>query len=135
MNNRFKTFVGVAILLTAVAACGQISQQVQATVPFSFMAGEKRSPAGDYRVEIDRNRGVIILSSDTSKILMLTTSTYQPGDNRSYLRFNRYGNQWFLQAVSFAGIAEIAPVSKHERELIMANKSSGGRLIADIAVH
>ena len=134
MKIQIGKFVGVAILLIAAAASGQISQQVQATVPFSFMAGEKVSPAGNYRVEIDRSRGMLTLSSDKFKTFMLTTSSYQPGDNRNYLRFNRYGDRWFLQAVSFNGTAQIAPVSKREKEM-MASKPTGGGLIADVAIH
>jgi len=65
---------------------------------------------------------------------MLTTSSYQPGDNRNYLRFNRYGDKWFLQAVSFDGTAQITPMSKREKEM-MASKPTGGGLIADIAIH
>lgn len=135
MKSNFRMFIGSAILLTAVAASGQISKQVRATVPFSFMAGEKRSPAGDYTVGFDRNQSYLTLSSDNFKIFILPTSTSAGGDNRSFLRFNRYGDQWFLQAVSFSGTAEIAPVGKHEQELIMANKPSGRPIIADIAVH
>ena len=134
MKKQIGKFVGVAILLTAAAASGQISQKVRATVPFSFMAGDKVSPAGDYRVEIDRGRAILTLSSDKFTIFMLTTSSYQPRDNRNYLRFNRYGDKWFLQAVSFDGTAQITPMSKREKEMI-ASKPTGGGLIADIAIH
>jgi hypothetical protein len=134
MKKQIGKFVGVAILFTAAAASGQISQKVRATVPFSFMAGDKVSPAGNYRVEIDRGRAILTLSSDKFTIFMLTTSSYQPGDNRNYLRFNRYGDKWFLQAVSFNGTAQITPMSKREKEML-ASKSTGGGLIADIAIH
>jgi hypothetical protein len=134
MKIQIGKFVGVAILLIAAVASGQISQQVRATVPFSFMAGDKVSPAGNYRVVIDRGRAILTLSSDRFTIFMLTTNTYQPGDNRNYLRFNRYGDQWFLQAVSFDGTAQITPMSKREKEMI-ASEPKGGGLIADIAMH
>jgi hypothetical protein len=46
MEKQLRKFIGAAILITAAAASGQIFHQVQVTVPFSFMAGGKSSPAG-----------------------------------------------------------------------------------------
>jgi hypothetical protein len=136
MKMQIRKLVGVAMLLTAAAASGQIAHQVQVTVPFSFMAGGKSSPAGEYRVEIDRTRDMLTLSSDNFKTFMLTTTTVQSGQTRSYLRFHRFGDQWFLQTVTFDGVAQNLPIGKREREMMIASKSSGGEpLIADIAIH
>jgi hypothetical protein len=136
MKMQIRKLVGVAILLTAAAASGQIAHQVQVTVPFSFMAGGKISPAGEYRVEYDYTRDLLTLSSDKFKTFMLTTTTVQPGETRSYLRFHRFGDQWFLQTVTFDGVAENVPFGKHQREMMIASKSAGGGpLIADISIH
>jgi len=80
MEKQLRKFIGLATLITAAVASGQIFQQVQVTVPFSFMAGEKSSPAGDYKVEVDRSRDLITLTSDNFKTFMLTT-TFQPGNS------------------------------------------------------
>jgi hypothetical protein len=136
MKMHIRKLVGVAILLTAAAASGQIAHQVQVTVPFSFMAGGKNSPSGEYQVEIDRTRDLLTLSSGNFKAFMLTTTTVQSGETRSYLRFRRFGDEWFLQAVTFDGVAQNVPVGKHDREMMVASKSAGGGpLIADIAIH
>ena len=135
MNNQLRKFVGVAILLSAAAASGQISNQVQVTVPFSFMAGGHLSPAGEYTAEINWSQGVLTLSSKQSKLFMLTTTTAY-GNRQSYLRFQRYADTWFLQEVAFDGMAENVPIDKRQREAMIAEKSSGGgSLIADIAIH
>ena len=136
MKMQIRKLVGVAILLTAVAASGQIAHQVQVTVPFSFMAGGKISPAGEYRVGIDYTQDMLTLSSDKFKTFLLTTTTVQSGDTRSYLRFHRFGDQWFLEAVAFDGVAQNLLIGKRERQMMIASKpSGGGTLIADIAIH
>jgi hypothetical protein len=136
MKMQIRKLVGVAILLTAAAASGQVAHQVQVTVPFSFVAGGKISPAGQYRVEFDYTRDLLTLSSDNFKAFLLTTTTVQSGETRSYLRFHRFGDEWFLQTVTFDGVAENVPIGKHEREMTIASKASGGGpLIADIAIH
>jgi len=136
MKMQIRKLVGVAILLTAAAASGQIAHQVQVTVPFSFIAGGEVSPPGKYRVEFDSTRDLLTLSSDNFKAFILTTTTVQPGQTRSYLRFHRFVDQWFLQAATFDGVAQNVPIGKRQREMMIANKSSGsGPLIADLAIH
>jgi len=136
MEKQIRKLVGVAILLTAAAASGQIAHQVQVTVPFSFLAGGKVSPAGQYKVEFDSTRDLLTLSSDNFKTFLLTTTTVHSGETRSYLRFHRFGDEWFLQTVTFDGVAQNVPIGKHQREIMIASKSSSGPpLIADIAVH
>ena len=136
MKMQIRKLAGVAILLTAVAASGQIAHQVQVTVPFSFMAGGKTSPAGEYRVGIDYTWDMLTLSSNKFKTFMLTTRTVQSGDTRSYLRFHRFGDQWFLEAVTLDGVAQNLIIGKRERQMMIASKSSGGGpLIAELAVH
>jgi hypothetical protein len=86
-------------------------------------------------VEVDRSRDLITLTSDNFKTFMLTT-TFQPGNSQSYLRFHRYGDEWFLQTVTFDGVTQNVPVGKRQREMMIAEKSfSGGPLIADVAIH
>ena len=138
MKKQLSRFVGAAIMLTAAAAWGQVSHQLQVTVPFSFMAGGTSSPAGDYKVEIDPSSHLIALSSAKFKAFMLTTTALEAGGSRSYLRFHRYGDEWFLQTVTFNGTAQNLPVSKRQREMMIAKKSSGEEplmAVADIAVH
>ena len=135
MKMQIRKLVGVAILLTAVAASGQIARQVQVTVPFSFMAGGKISPPGEYKAGIDYAWDRLTLSSDKSKIFLLTTTTIQSGDTRSYLRFHRFGDQWFLETATFDGVAQNLLIGKHERQMMIASRSSGGGpLIAELAM-
>jgi hypothetical protein len=42
MTRKIRTFAGMAMVLTAIAASGQIAHEARVTVPFSFVAGGKR---------------------------------------------------------------------------------------------
>lgn len=137
MTRSIRSFVGLAVLVTAVAANAQFAHQARVTVPFSFTAGGRISPPGDYRVEVDRSRDMVMLSSDNSKpIMFLTIAAWQQAEGRSYLRFHRYGEQWFLEQVAINGLAEDVPIAKRLKEAFTASNSvDGGPLSADIALH
>lgn len=137
MTRQIRNFAGLAMLLTAIAASGQLSHQARVTVPFSFMAGGTNSPAGDYKVNIDRERDVVTLATDGSNpLVLLTYSPSQMQDGRSYLRFHRYGDHWFLEQVAVDGLAQDVPIAKRAKEVFTASTAgNGGPLSAEIAMH
>jgi len=138
MKRHIRNLAGVAMLLAAIAASGQISHQLRVNVPFSFMVGRVTSPAGDYTVEVDRNRGLVTLKPYKSRpTFLLTSQSWRPGETRSYLRFRRYGERWFLQEVTTDGMAQIVPIGKRERQFIAASTppDNAKPIIADIVVH
>ena len=139
MQRHIRNLAGIAMLLTAIAASGQISHQVRVNVPFSFMVGRVTSPAGDYIVEVDRGRGLVTLKPYRSTpTFLLTTQSWHSGESRSYLRFRRYGGRWFLQEVTVNGMAQIVPVGKSEKQHYIAASTppdNAKPIIADIAVH
>lgn len=138
MQTHIRNLAGIAMLLTAIAASGQISHQVRVNVPFSFMVGKVTSPAGDYTVEVDGGRGLVMLIPYKSKPrFLLTSQSWRYGEPRSYLRFRRYGERWFLQEVTVDGIAQILPTGKREKQYIAANTPPDNTkpIIADIAAH
>lgn len=135
MKRQIRMLTGVAILLAAVAASGQLSHQAQATVPFDFIAGGRSSHAGKYWIQIDRTRDLVTLrSSEAKTMFLLTTRSSQPEDTRSYLRFRRYGDQWFLEEVASDGVAQSVHVTRPER-VVMAGNTRQKPIIADIAMH
>jgi hypothetical protein len=137
MTRSIRSFVGLAVLVTAVAANAQFSHQARVTVPFSFTAAGTVSPPGDYRVDIDRSREMVMLSSENSKpVMFFTIAAWQQAEGRSYLRFHRYGEQWFLEQVAINGLAEDVPIAKRLKQVFTAsNTVDGGPLSADIALH
>jgi hypothetical protein len=138
MTRQFRNFAGLAMLLTAIAATGQLSHQSRVNVPFAFMAAGRSLPAGDYRVDMDLTRALVTLSAYNSKpIMFLTVRAWQPQNAQSYLRFRRYGERWFLQEVAVDGLAQEVPVGKIEKQFIAANTppDNSKAIIADIVVH
>lgn len=137
MTRQIRNFVGLAVLLTAISANAQFYHQARVTVPFSFMAGGKSSPPGDYRVNVDRERDVVTLATDGSNpVVLLTYSPSQMQDTKSYLRFRRYGEKWFLEQVAVDGLAQDVPIAKRAKEVFTASTAgNGGPLSADIAMH
>ena len=137
MTRKIRTFAGMAMVLTAIAASGQIAHEARVTVPFSFVAGGTSSPAGDYRVWVDKDRNLVTLISNNSKpIMLLTISAWPSPDGRSYLRFHHYGEHWFLEKVAINGVAQEVPIAKRVKEVFTAsNMGNGGPVSSDVAVH
>ena len=137
MTRKIRSFAGLAMLLTALAASGQIAHQARVTVPFSFVAGGTSSPAGDYKVSVDEDRKMVTLLSDGSKPVMLfTISAWAAPDGRSYLRFHHYGEHWFLEKIAINGVAQEVPIDKRVKQVFTAsNQGTGGPVSSDVAVH
>lgn len=137
MTGKMRSLVGLAMLLTAIAASGQISHKARVTVPFSFVAGGTSSPAGDYSVLVDKERNMVTLISDGSKpIRFFTISAWPPPDERSSLRFHHYGEHWFLERVVINGFAQEIPIDKRIKETFIAStQGTGGPISSDVAVH
>jgi hypothetical protein len=137
MTRKIRTFAGMAMVLTAIAASGQIAHEARVTVPFSFVAGGTSSPAGDYRVWVDKDRNLVTLISNNSKpVMLLTISAWPSPDGRSYLRFHHYGEHWFLEKVAINGVAQEVPIAKRVKEVFTAsNMGNGGPVSSDVAVH
>jgi len=138
MKRHIRNLAGITMLLTAIAASGQLSHQSRVTVPFSFTAAGRSLPAGDYRVDMDLTRALVTLSAYNSKpIIFLTVGGGQPQNAQSYLRFHRYGEHWFLQEVAVDGLTQEVPVGKREKQFIAANipPDNSKPIIADIVVH
>ena len=61
MTTRITTLLGSILLLMATMAS---AQTVHFTVPFSFVAGSKNLPAGNYIFELNRENNTLILLSE-----------------------------------------------------------------------
>ena len=137
MTRTIRSLASLAVLLTAIAASGQLAQQARVTVPFSFVAGGTSSPAGDYRVSVNRDQNLVTLISNNSKSIMFFAMRGWPSaDGRSYLRFHHYGDQWFLEKIAINGVAEEVPIDKRAREVFTAStQGTGGPVSSDVAAH
>jgi hypothetical protein len=97
------TLTASILLLAAVTlhARNSVSNIMQVIVPFDFLAGEKALPGGDYTVEVNAERGMIVLRSEGHQPVLLPTNAIETRTpaRHSQLVFHRYGNSFFLAEV------------------------------------
>jgi len=122
---QLRTLVGVSILLAAVSASAQITHEVHVNVPFQFVAGSKISPPGNYR----------LVSPDLKSMYLLMPRVDWSNDARTYVRFRRYGQTWFLEQISIEGTQQKLFPGKAEKRMIEAARSQDHPIIADLAIH
>ena len=125
MTTQIGVLLGSILLLTAAMASAQ-TRRLSVTVPFSFVAGSKTLPAGNYIFELNReNKTVTFLSEDRSgnnAMVLATNSEWAPNPDKACAIFQRYGAHYFLAAVWRQGVGQTLTPGKLERE--MASKHS-----------
>jgi hypothetical protein len=118
MTTLIRTLLGSILLLMATMAS---AQTLHFTVPFSFVAGSKNLPAGNYIFELNReNSTMTLLSEDRSgknAMMAATNSEWAPNPDKTYAIFQRYGAHYFLASVWREGVGQTLTPGKLEREL------------------
>ena len=118
MTTRIRILLGSILLLMATMAS---AQTLHFTVPFSFVAGSKNLPAGNYIFELNReNKTVTFLSEDRSgnnAMVLATNSEWAPIPDKTYATFQRYGTHYFLAEVWRQGAGQTLIRGNLEREL------------------
>jgi hypothetical protein len=67
-------FIPMTLLLASVSASAQATRPILVSVPFPFVTAGKNWPAGDYKVEVRRDFGILTLGSPgVASATMLTT--------------------------------------------------------------
>ncbi|HWF07378.1 MAG TPA: hypothetical protein VG297_02885 [Bryobacteraceae bacterium] len=119
MNKSTLRVLAVCSLIAVLGPASVMAQSLHVNVPFGFSAGPKSFAAGEYVVNEVSPQVLVIQSADYHTHVMVVThsgATGSPG--RAVLRFQRYGDQYFLSAVSTPYRAWGLPVSAREKELI-----------------
>ena len=107
MRNVIRSLGILGLALAGITACARASESVQVTVPFAFQAAGKVLPVGDYRFSLDQKSDLVtITGSKVFGAILLTVPGDQLHNERSFLRFQRYGDEWLLHEISFAGTAQ-----------------------------
>jgi len=105
MTKQILSTLAGLILLFAMAAPLQagsiLNHEMTVTVPFEFAADDKVLPAGDYTVQLNPERGTVVLRGEGQKPLMLLTvrKESRSAPQRGKLVFQRYGASFFLAEV------------------------------------
>jgi hypothetical protein len=127
-----------AALALAVAVHAQAWHTVSVRVPFDFVAGEKRLPAGRYtvqRIKSDSETALLIRSVDGRTSAVILTTTGEPQPSTSALIFRQHGDRYFLAAVSMPGTASVRELPRAgaerrlERELAEQNWPGESKIV------
>ena len=105
MTKKILDILAGLILLIAAApplqAGSILNHEMTVTIGFEFAAGDKLLPAGDYTVQLNPERGTVVLRVEGQKPLMLLTARKESRSTpqRGKLVFQRYGTSFFLNEV------------------------------------
>jgi len=116
MKNMVKSFIGFLVALAATSAVAQNAIQVK--VPFAFSAAQQTLPAGNYRVTLDRAVDRVTLRGEDTGAIFFVTPSVDLKDRRSFLRFQRFGNDWVLTTVAFSGSTQQLSTKKAEQRFL-----------------
>ena len=98
-----RTLAGLVLLLAVAPlyAGSILNHEMTVSVPFGFIAGDKSLPAGDYSVQVNPERGSVVLHQEGQSPLILLTNQRESTNTppRGKLVFKRYGANFFLSEV------------------------------------
>jgi hypothetical protein len=109
--------------LAATSLVAQSKPLIKVNVPFNFVAGAKTLPAGEYQVHTERPNVVLIQSMDSKSNMNLIAHSAEDRnmDGVGALRFNRYGDRYFLSEIwTGSNVGQQLPKSRAEKEQIAA---------------
>src|SRR5690349_11548367 len=91
--------VGAAVMVIGSASAAQADETVVAKVPFTFIVGDTRLPAGDYVVtELADGSGVLQIRSADARQFAVTVTIPAGADNtpsQPELVFEKFNHQYF----------------------------------------
>jgi hypothetical protein len=128
--------LSLAVLALAVTAFSNSVTRLSADIPFNFYVGAERLSAGQYIFAIGplvahnaSTTSVTVLRQDGTAVARVAT---MPGWDSSlgndHLRFNRYGDKYFLASVEGAGYQANLMLTRTEKEARAENVNDRGIL-------
>lgn len=132
-----KLCIGVMILCAGFVVSGNaqtsVSQTMRARIPFTFTVGEKKLPAGVYRVSVlnpSSDRKVLQIRSESGRVSAIIQTVDVKGTpaNDAKLVFRRYGDSYFFGHAQMAGeVTSLAATkTRAERATQRALRHGGG---------
>jgi hypothetical protein len=121
MKTRALVMAGV-MALTAIASTrvAQAQELMVVNIPFDFVAGNSKLPAGEYSVQVSAPTHTLILiarkDSTTSAFMNTNAAVSAEPQSQSKLIFNRYGDRYFLSQVWREGYSQGRQLMKSDRE-------------------
>jgi len=125
MKTRALVMAGM-MALTAMACtrAAQAQQMLVVNIPFDFVAGNMKLPAGQYSIKVAAPERVLLLMNreDAAASAFMNTNPVVKTEiqTESKMIFNRYGDRYFLSEVWTAGNSRGRQLLKSSREMEMA---------------
>jgi hypothetical protein len=132
MKSIFSKFVLAPAVLAAVALAANSAIAEIVKVPFSFTAGDKVLPAGEYTVQHEQNHNFITLKHNGGSSEMLTyvagPGVPDSSDSKVALNFDHLGSAHVLQSIQYRSVmtSRLDKKALHDAERESA-RLSGGR--------
>jgi hypothetical protein len=124
-----KQILNVVVTLSAIAALSiagfaGLGSIVEANIPFDFMVGGEKLPAGKYTVEKGHALNTVVVRNWKAKraVGSLSHAFEVRNSSNPQLVFRRYGDQYFLAKVITYSTGIELPKSKAEREAAKAKR-------------
>ena len=126
-----RIFLATALMTIGGVSAARADERIVAKVPFSFIVGGVRLPAGDYTVTENMFNGegvCLIASADGRKAVYVLTSasSTERAPAKAALVFEKFGDQYFL--------ARVVPQAGDERAIVLT-PSIMERELAEVALN
>lgn len=114
--------LGSVIVFSGNAALAQQTLTLKANIPFEFYAGEKRMPAGNYRVEPLSPGAIRLTNADSfASVIFFTLRAPESKDSSPRIVFKAYGDEKYLSELWWGQNGSTTVPSPKERELALAH--------------
>jgi hypothetical protein len=127
MKNRVFATLSSLTLLTAAAALAQSDVALQIDIPFEFHIGTTILPAGHYEMRPQFVRDVLQIrcrERRVSALIVMNGADARTMPQLATLKFNRYGNTYFLSRVWIPEYSQRRELSKSKAEFEFVRNSS-----------
>lgn len=120
------TTVTAALFTAALLTPSATAQNARANVPFEFSANHQTLPAGCYKVTLQSESALALVSCKTGKVAVMMVRTAEANQTvtRGSLEFYNSGHKYWLTAVRFAYVnMESELAAQPKPELTLAKKA------------
>ena len=129
------TLAGLFLLLAVAAplyAGSILNHEMTVAIPFGFTVGDKLLPAGEYIVQVNQERGTVVLHREGQSALMILTNRKESRSvpQHGKLIFKRYGLSFFLSEVWSQGNDTGQALIPGAKEKQTARKKPAEQLLA-----
>lgn len=119
---------------TATGSAFAQDRQVKATVPFSFMVGDKTMPAGTYTIT-SRSSAPDLIAIHNWYLRVTVQAMGRPDqtntERANVLVFHQYGNRYFLSRIRSDGAMNIDFAASKTEKRTRAQVEEAGRVVND----